>query len=205
MMWRAFSALRPRNVSPRFGTSTVFWRRRVVAKPAPFDPEHIIRVLAKHRVDFVLIGALAARLQGFPRLTADADITPSRGRENLSRLAVALRELNARVFTETAPEGLKFDCSAQALSRAETWNLVTRAGRLDLAFRPAGTTGYEDLIRGAVRFEVYGVELFAASLEDIIRSKEATGRPQDRQDVLVMREMQRRASAVQRRRRRKPK
>jgi len=163
-----------------------------VAKPAPLDPERLIKVLAKHRVRFVLIGALAARLQGFPRLTADADITPARDRDNLDRLARALRELDARVFTEAVPEGLPFDCSAETLSRAEIWNLVTTAGRLDLAFTPSGTAGYEDLIQHALRFEVYGIELPAASLEDIIRSKEAADRPQDRQDVLVMREMLRR-------------
>ena len=163
-----------------------------MAKPAPLDPERIIKVLAKHRVRFVLIGALAARLQGFPRLTADADITPARDRDNLDWLARALRELDARVFTEAVPEGLPFDCSAETLSRAEIWNLVTTAGRLDLAFTPSGTAGYEDLIQHALRFEVYGIELPAASLEDIIRSKEAADRPQDRQDVLVMREMLRR-------------
>lgn len=163
-----------------------------MAKPAPLDPERLIKVLAKHRVRFVLIGALAARLQGFPRLTADADITPARDRDNLDRLARALRELDARVFTEAVPEGLPFDCSAETLSRAEIWNLVTTAGRLDLAFTPSGTAGYEDLIQHALRFEVYGIELPAASLEDIIRSKEAADRPQDRQDVLVMREMLRR-------------
>lgn len=171
-----------------------------MANPIPLDPEKLIKVLAKHRVDFVLIGALAARLQGFPRLTADADITPASNRDNLRRLAAALRELNARVFTEAVPEGLDFDCSAQTLSRAETWNLVTAAGRLDLAFTPSGTTGYEDLIRNALLFEVYGVELLAACLDDIIRSKEAADRPQDRQDVLVMREMQQRAGVAQRRR-----
>ncbi len=71
----------------------------------------------------------------------------------------------------------------------DLWNLVTSAGRLDVALAPSGTTGYEDLARRAVRFAVYGVELLAARLEDIIRSKEAAGRPQDRQDVIVMREM----------------
>ena len=140
----------------------------------------------------MLIGALAARLQGFPRLTAAADITPARDRDNLNRLAVALRELDARIFTEAVPEGLAFDCSAQMLSGAELWNLVTSAGRLDLAFTPPGTAGYEDLIQGALPFKVYGIDLLAASLEDIIRSKEAAGRPQDLQDVLVMREMLRR-------------
>jgi len=155
----------------------------------PLDPERIIRVLAKHEVVYVLIGALAARLQGFPRVTADADITPSRDPENLERLAGALRELEAKVFTESVPEGLSFDPSAEMLARAEVWNLVTSAGRLNLAFEPSGTEGYDDLLDGADRYEIFGVELLAAGLEDIIRSKEASDRPQDRQDVIVLREI----------------
>lgn len=39
---------------------------------------------------------------------------------------------------------------------------------------------------------MFGVRLKVASLADIIRSKEAAGRPQDRQDVVVLREMLRR-------------
>ena len=161
---------------------------------APFDPEWLIRVLAKHEVRYVLIGALAARLQGFPRVTADADITPARDNDNLERLAGALRELDARVFTESVPAGLSFDFTAKALARSETWNLVTSAGRLDLAFMPSGTDGYPDLAPGAIAYEVFGVTLHAASLEDIIRSKEASDRPQDRQDVAVIREMLRQRS-----------
>ena len=159
---------------------------------APLDPELLITTLARHSVQYVLIGAVAARLQGFPRTTADADIAPARTTENLSRLAAALRELDARVYTESIPEGLTFDCSAATLSRADMWNLVTKAGRLDVAFRPSGTDGYDDLIKQAVSFDVFGVQLDAASLKDIIRSKEAAGRPQDRQDVIVLREMLRR-------------
>jgi hypothetical protein len=158
----------------------------------PFDPERIVAVLAQHGVRFILVGALAARLQGFPRLTADADITPARDAENLARLAAALVELRARIYTENTPEGLPFDISVAALARAELWNLVTAAGRLDIVFEPAGTKGYEDLARRAVRFEVFGVELRAAALRDIVRSKTAAGRPQDRQDVVVLRQMLRR-------------
>ena len=161
-------------------------------KPRHIDlraPERIVRVLARHEVRYVLIGALAARLQGFPRVTADADIAPSRKPDNLKRLASALRELEARVFTESVPEGLPFDLSAETLGRADVWNLVTSAGRLDLAFVPSGTSGYEDLLDGAEHYEVFGVELLAAGLEDIIRSKEASDRLQDRQDVIVLRAM----------------
>ena len=60
---------------------------------APLDPERIIATLGRHDVKYVHIGAAAARLQGFPRMTADADITPARDPDNLQRLAPALRAL----------------------------------------------------------------------------------------------------------------
>jgi len=154
-----------------------------------FDPERVIKALARRRVHYVLIGAVAARLQGFPRMTADTDITPARDEGNLRRLATALRDLDAKIYTESVPEGLAFDCSAESLSRARVWNLITRAGRLDVAFEPSGTRGYEDLVGSAVAFTVFGVEVQAASLEDILRSKQAADRSQDRQDVIVLREM----------------
>jgi hypothetical protein len=162
-----------------------------VSDIAPLDPGKILRALDRNSVEFVLIGALAARLHGFPRLTADADITPATDRPNMDRLAKALRELRAKVYTESVPEGLEFDCSAQTLSRANMWNLVTNAGRIDLAFKPAGTEGYKDLASSAERFEAYGVEFLAASVDDIIRSKEAAGRPKDREDLAILRAMQR--------------
>jgi hypothetical protein len=168
-----------------------------VSDVSPLDPGRILRVLNRNSVEFVLIGALAARLHGFPRLTADADITPADDRANLERLARALRELKAKVYTESVPEGLDFDCSAATLARASMWNLVTAAGRIDLAFKPAGTEGYADLASGADRFEAYGVKFLAASVPDIIRSKEAAGRPKDREDVAILRAMQRRTDRDQ--------
>ncbi len=147
-----------------------------------------MHVLNKHKVRFVLIGALAARLHGFPRLTADADITPATDAQNLDRLASALRELRARIYTESIPEGLEFDCSRATLERAKTWNLVTNAGRLDLVFAPADID-YDDLARGADKFKAFGVTFLAASIDDIIRLKEAAGRPKDREDVAILKAM----------------
>jgi hypothetical protein len=162
-----------------------------VSEIAAFDPQLLLGVLGRHRVNFVLIGALAARLHGFPRLTADADITPAGDKPNLERLAAALKELDAKVYTESVPEGLAFDCSPVALARARMWNLVTSAGRLDIAFEPSGVEGYDDLKKDAERFEAFGVRFLVASLDDIIRSKEAAGRPKDLDDVAIMRAMKR--------------
>jgi len=156
---------------------------------AVFDPERILKVLASHKVEYVLIGALAARLQGFPRMTADADITPSTETKNINKLASALREMEARIFTENVPNGLIFDCSAETLRQADMWNLVTSAGRVDVAFTPAGTTGYEDLKERAIPFQVYDVDLWVADLKDIVRSKKASDRPQDRQDIIILNEI----------------
>lgn len=160
-----------------------------MGEPRPLDPEVLFRTLAEHEVRFVLVGALGARLNGFPRMTADADIAPATDAANLERLATALRALNARVYTEAIPEGLPFDVSAPTLARGELWNLATDAGRLDVIFRPAGTSGYDDLAPVSDRFEVYGGELRVARLVDILRMKEAADRPQDRHDAAIIRAM----------------
>ena len=162
---------------------------RAVCPMGAFDPERILRTLARRRVRYILVGATAARLQGFPRLTANADISPAADAANLKRLATALRDLHARVFTESIPEGLPFTCDADTLAHANLWNLVTDAGRLDLVFKPSGTEGYEDLAKSALTYEVFGAEVRVASLEDILRSKLASNRPQDQQDVLILTEM----------------
>ena len=69
------------------------------------------------------------------------------------------------------------------------WNLVTAAGRVDVAFKPAGTKGFADLVTNAEKFKAYGVTFLTASLDDIIRSKEAANRPKDRDDVAIMKAM----------------
>ena len=154
-----------------------------------FDPLRIVAVLTKHRVAFVLVGAIAAGLHGFARATADADITPATDRANLKRLTAALQSMNARVFTESVPQGLPFEFDERSLAKATMWNLVTDAGRLDIVFEPSGTRGYDDLMKAAVKFDIDGNVVHAASLVDIIRSKEAADRPQDRVDVLALRAM----------------
>ena len=52
--------------------------------------------------------------------------------------------------------------------------------------------GLNFLKQSGVPFDVFCVRLYAASLEDIVRSNVAADRPQDRQDVDINREMLRR-------------
>ncbi len=153
------------------------------------DLARLFEVLHRHEVVYVLIGGLAAVFHGSPFPTEDADITPQNGRPNLDRLAAALRELNARIRTETVPEGLPFACDAEGLAAAQTWNLQTDAGDLDVAFQPSGTHGYSDLRRDATAAQLYNVTVHVASLSDVVRSKAAADRPKDRRALPALREI----------------
>lgn len=156
--------------------------------PEPeFRPEEILRVLSDHGVRYVLVGGFAAVIHGSPYVTTDVDVVPDAGRDNLVRLSDALRTLGARVWTESEPEGLAFGHNADSLAGSRMWNLVTDHGRLDVAFEPSGTSGFDDLARDAVHLTILGVEVDVASLADVIRSKEAAGRERDRLVLPVLR------------------
>jgi hypothetical protein len=62
-----------------------------------FDPAAILQVLARHGVDYALIGGYAALLQGSGMATIDVDIVPARPKRNLASLAAALTELDAKI------------------------------------------------------------------------------------------------------------
>jgi hypothetical protein len=61
----------------------------------PSDFRQAIHVLVKHRVDFIVVGGVAAVLQGAPINTFDLDVVHSRDAENLPRILAALAELDA--------------------------------------------------------------------------------------------------------------
>jgi hypothetical protein len=147
---------------------------------ADFRPEKILGVLSRHRVAYVLVGGLAATIHGSPTVTFDVDVTPERSAANLRRLSAALTELSARIRTEGVPDGLAFSHDDGLLGGAEVWNLTTDAGALDIVFTPPGTGGYQDLRKEAIELVILGVPVTVSSLADVVRSKEAAGRPKDR-------------------------
>ena len=63
-------------------------------KPKP-DFLAILQTLAKHQVDFIVVGGVGAVLQGAPISTFDLDVVHSRTSDNIDRLLVANR-LNRR-------------------------------------------------------------------------------------------------------------
>lgn len=140
----------------------------------------ICSVLLDHGVRFVIIGGMAARLHDTGHATVDVDICPSSDDANLSKLADALRELGARLRVAGDPDGVPFDPHPDMLHQVETMTLITEYGPLDLCLVPAGfPDGYAILQEHASIIVVATVDLPVASLEDVVASKRAAGRPKD--------------------------
>jgi hypothetical protein len=152
----------------------------VPPESAPFDPQRILEVLARHQVECVVIGGYAAVLAGIDVVTRDIDITPATDEANLRRLAAALDEVHAAIRVRAGESPVPMPADSRLLARTEILNLTTDAGDLDITNRPSGTGGYEDLRRGASHQQLGdGLQIAIASLEDIVRSKTAAGRAKD--------------------------
>ena len=111
---------------------------------------------------------LRALLHGSGVLSDNIDIVPSTRPANLERLGQAYIALNARTPKN---KQLRLDPGEQpkALTR-----MLTRSGPLNIILTPAGTNGYDDLRRKAIREPLgFGVRTTLASLDDIIRTTAA--------------------------------
>jgi hypothetical protein len=145
---------------------------------ANVDAETLIEILLNHQVKFVVVGGFAVELWdvALPP-TVDVDITPERSKENLSRLAEALNELDAELRYGDESVRISGGFTSENIEEMMVLNLITMAGPLDLTIMPAGTEGYPELVRNASDIQYRGVLVPTADLEDVARSKEAAGRP----------------------------
>ena len=151
---------------------------------APFDPIRLLEVLDAGGVRFVVIGAVAGRILGSPTVTRDLDVCYASDDENLRALATVLVRLHARL--RGADTGVPFRLDARTLRAGDTFTFTTDAGDLDILRTPAGTLGFEELVRSAQRVDLGGLTVRVASLDDLIRMKRAAGRPKDLVEVEIL-------------------
>ncbi len=140
-----------------------------------FDLGRLLSVLAAHRVDFFVVGGVAAALQGAPVLTQDVDILYLLDEPNIARLKAALDELNAVARHDA--RRLRFD---ESHLRATGHKLaITDAGPLDILGSLNDGIRYEELLADTEELEVAGQGVRVLSLARLIELKRALGRPKD--------------------------
>ncbi len=146
----------------------------------PIDAATILRVLAAHQVEYVVIGGLAVQAHGHPRTTQDIDLVPEPSQENRARLHAALLELGAR------PVGARHP-GAVSIPEIGTLELDTDAGGVDIHCAPPGAAPYAELRERAMVIEL-DVPVVVVSRDDLIAMKRTSGRPIDRSDIIVLTE-----------------
>lgn len=137
------------------------------------DPERLLHTLVEHEVDFCLIGAAAAWLQGNPTATLDLDVMPRRDLDNAERLAAALNELHAR----PRPSGQARELEGADFLGWKSRSFDTDAGPLDVVPLAAAIGGFEEV--STVELRLGDLSVRAITIDEVIASKERLGRPKD--------------------------
>ena len=132
--------------------------------------EEIRDCFARHGVEYLFLGKSGAILLGFPDTTQDADVFVNRSEANGKALVAALQDLG---FALT-------DKQREETSRGKDFvQLKNGPFDLDLIFAPDGIESFDEAWHRHVDIEGFPV----CHLDDIIASKEATGRVKDRESL----------------------
>jgi hypothetical protein len=152
-----------------------------VTERPPLSADEILRRLVERGVDFVVIGGIAAVLQGSARNTFDLDICFANDDANLAALGDVLTGLGARL--KGVDDNVPFVPDARTLRQVELLTLVTSLGELGVLARPPGAPAYHELRRNADRYDLGGFNVSVASVDDLIAMKQAAGRAKDLLDI----------------------
>ena len=139
--------------------------------------EEIRDAFVRHGVRYLFLGKSGAILLGFPDTTQDADLYVEKTAANCEALVPALRELGFALTPEQAAEVRRGKDFVQ---------LKNGPFDLDLVFAPDGIETFAEA--WARRVDVEGFPV--CHIDDIIRSKAATGRQKDIESLPRLRAFQ---------------
>ena len=130
-----------------------------------------------------MVGGVAAILEGAPIATLDLDVVYRVDEANITRLAMALTELEA-LYRD--PAGRRIEPTAERLRANQTNLLTTTAGPLDVMQRIGSDWDYDEVARRSNLHRIEGLKLRVLTLAAVIESKRAAGRDKDRAMLPVL-------------------
>ena len=144
-----------------------------------------LRALHDGGVEFILVGGLAAAVNGAPVSTFDIDVVHSRDSANVARILSVLEALDA-VFRIQPERRLR--PNASHLASTGHLNLITRHGPLDLLGTIVNALGYRDLLPHSVELDISeGLRIRVLDLETLIAIKEELGGEKARAMLPILR------------------
>jgi hypothetical protein len=159
------------------------------------DALGLIEVLDRHNVEYVLVGGLAAVVYGATRLTTDIDVVPKWDGDNHTKLAAALKELHAGLRVPDSDTAVAFPLDVHTFRSFEISTWRTDLGDLDViigipTMKRGQLRGYAELAANGASYDIGGSIVVVGSLDDIVESKTALGRPTDLVALEELRQLQ---------------
>ncbi len=145
----------------------------------------LLRALTTSKVDFIVVGGVAAVLEGSPVSTFDLDVVYENSDANVRRLVEALAALDA-IYVDPAGRTVRPDPGR--LRRGGHHLFRTRFGRLDVLATVGEGRAYEDLLEGSGQHVIHGMAVSVLGLETLIATKEEANRSKDRAVLDLLRE-----------------
>ena len=141
----------------------------------------MLRGLTRKKVQFVVVGGVAAAAHGSSRVTNDLDICYDAARANLVALASLLAAWEA--YPRGIEPGLPFIMDDRTLLGAPILTLTTTEGDIDVMDRITGVGDYAAVTRHSERISALGVRFRVLDLPSLIKAKRAAGRPRDHEHL----------------------
>jgi predicted nucleotidyltransferase len=139
------------------------------------DHIEIIRLLIKHKADFILIGGYAVIFHGYTRTTGDMDLWLKPTNENKDRLVLALQEAG---FEDEDLETLKSLDFTERL----VFSIGTEPQKIDFLTKINQVT-FEEANKTKVFAEWEDLEIPVINIKELVLSKINTGRKKDEADI----------------------
>jgi hypothetical protein len=147
----------------------------------------ILELLEQHHVEYVVVGGVAAVLQGAPVTTFDIDALIKVDETNVERLESVLSALNARYREHRNLRPTKRDLAAGGHLL-----LMTDAGPFDVLGCIGDGKRYEDVVDRVQRLPVEGMSIRVLSIEALVEEKRALGREKDLVTLRILEALQER-------------
>ena len=141
------------------------------------DYKEMLQLLSEEQVDFIIVGAYALGVYGYPRATGDIDIWVKPNDINSRKLYKALARFGAPLdqvkINDFSNEGIIFQIG-----------VIPR--RIDIITKIDGVK-YEKADEDKIIVEIEGLKIPVISSDKLIKNKMSTGREKDELDVKTLR------------------
>lgn len=154
-------------------------------KPTGADLSAILEGLIEADVEFILVGGLAAVVQGAPVTTLDIDIVHNQSSENIARLLAFLKSIDA---VHRRPDNSVVRPKEEDISGTGHAFFTTRLGPLDVLAVIEEGRAYQDLLEHTVEIEFRGHTVRVLDLKTLVELKRTSRDPKDKQRLPVLEE-----------------